>query len=542
MTERDERGLTRRGALGVLAAAGIAAALPASGDGLGADPKGPVPAFELEEVTLEQLGRAMAGGALSSEELCRRYLERIEKLDGRLRSILQVNPDALTIARRLDRERREKGPRGPLHGIPIVIKDNIATADAMETTAGSLALLGARPRHDATVVRALRRAGVVLLAKANLSEWANFRSSRASSGWSGRGGQCRNPYVLDRTPCGSSSGTGVAVAANLAAVGVGTETDGSVVCPSAACSLVGIKPTVGLLGRSGIIPISRTQDTAGPMARTVADAVHLLAGMMSPDPEDPAWTVAPFTAGDLLGALGSTSLRGVRIGVPRKGLFGYSPQADAATETVLGALRRLGATIVDPADIPHLGDYDDAEMEVLLYEFKAGIDAYLAGLGPGAPVHDLAGLIRFDEQRRDREMPYFGQDLFEKAVEKGPLTDPKYRAALKTCRELSRAEGLDVAFARHRVDALLAPTGSPPWTIDLVNGDHFLGASSSPAAVSGYASLTLPAGYVFDLPVGITLIGKAWSEPMLVRIAAAVEREMPVRRPPRLLPTLPVEA
>ncbi|NOZ93854.1 MAG: amidase [Acidobacteria bacterium] len=540
MADRDGRGISRRSALGVLAAAGVAAALPPARPATGAQ-RTPVPAFELEEATIEELGRAMGEGRLSSEELCRRYLGRIDALDGRLRSILGVNPQALDIARALDRERRAKGPRGPLHGTPIVLKDNVATADAMETTAGSLALVGARPRRDAAIVRALRRAGAVLLAKTNLSEWANFRSSRASSGWSGRGGQCRNPYVLDRTPCGSSSGTAAAVAANLAAAGVGTETDGSVVCPSAACSLVGIKPTVGLLGRSGIIPISKTQDTAGPMTRTVADAAALLAGMIGPDPDDPAWTRPPYDPAALLKALEPASLEGMRIGVPREKLFGYSPQADAAAEEVLHVLRRLGATVVDPADIPHLGQYDDAEMEVLLFEFKAGIIAYLEGLGPGAPVHDLAGLIRFNERHRDREMPYFGQDIFEKAEAKGPLTDPKYRAALKTCRELSRKEGLDAAFAKHRVDVFLAPTGSPPWTIDLINGDHFLGASSTPAAVSGYASLTLPAGYVFDLPVGVALIGKAWSEPLLIRIAAAVEREMKVRRPPRLLPTLPLD-
>jgi len=536
--DHDDRGISRRSALTVLAAAGVAAVLPpvrATGAG-GKDVT--VPAFELEEATLAQLGRAMDEGRLSSEELCRRYLERIQTVDGRLRSILQVNPQALEIARTLDRERREKGSRGALHGIPLVLKDNIATADAMETAAGSLALVGARPQHDAGIVRALRRAGAVPLAKTNLSEWANFRSTRSSSGWSGRGGQCRNPYVLDRSPCGSSSGTAAAVATNLAAVGVGTETDGSVVCPSAACCLVGIKPTVGLIGRSGIIPISRTQDTAGPMARTVEDAVQLLAAMVGPDPDDPASTAAPFATSDLMAALQPTSLKGIRIGVPRKKLFGYSPPADAVTETVLGTLRRLGATLVDPADIPHVGEYDDAEMEVLLFEFKAGIEEYLRGLGPAAPVHDLAGLIRYNEEQRDREMPFFGQEIFEMAAKKGPLSDAGYRKALARCGKLARAEGLDAAFAAHGVDAFIAPTGSPVWPIDLINGDHFLGASSTPAAVSGYASLTLPAGFVHDLPVGISLIGRAWSEPALIRIASALEREMAVRRPPRLLPTL----
>jgi len=538
MTDRDDRGISRRSALTALAAAGVAAALPAVRSAGAEETSTPVPAFELEEATLAELGRAMEAGRLSSQELCRRYLERIRALDGRLQSILEVNPQALETARRLDRERRDKGPRGGLHGVPVVLKDNIATADAMETAAGSLALLGARPRHDAAVVRALRRAGAVLLAKTNLSEWANFRSTRSSSGWSGRGGQCRNPYVLDRSPCGSSSGTAAAVAANLAAVGVGTETDGSVVCPSAACGLVGIKPTVGLIGRSGIIPISRTQDTAGPMARTVADAVVLLAVMAGPDPDDSASAAAPYAASQLMAALKADSLKGVRIGVPRTKLFGYSPPADTVTDTVVDLLRRLGATVVDPADIPHVGEYDDAEMEVLLFEFKAGIEEYLRGLGPDVPVHDLAGLIRFNENHRDREMPFFGQEIFEMAVEKGPLSDPGYRKALARCGKLARAEGLDAAFSTHRVDAFIAPTGSPVWPIDLINGDHFLGASSTPAAVTGYASLTLPAGFVHGLPVGVSLIGRAWSEPTLIRIAAVMEREMEVRRPPRFLPTL----
>jgi len=494
--------------------------------------------FELEEATIAQLQAEMNAGMHTARSLAEAYLGRIEAIDGGMRSVIEVNPDAVAIAVALDAERKAKGPRGPLHGIPVVVKDNIATADRMATTAGSLALVGAKAPRDSFVAERLRAAGAVILGKTNLSEWANFRSSKSSSGWSGRGGQCRNPYALDRSPCGSSSGTGAAVSANLAAVGVGTETDGSIVCPSAINSLVGIKPTVGLVSRSGIVPISHTQDTAGPMARTVAGAAALLGALAGVDPRDAATAVGRGkAAADYTEFLDPNGLKGARIGVARAKFFGYSSETDALAEAALVAMKRLGAVIVDPADIPHAGEFDDAEFEVLLYEFKADLNAYLAEWAPGAPVRTLADVIAFNEQHRDREMPYFGQDTMEKAEKKGPLTEKAYLKALKTCRALSRAKGLDAVMTTHRLDAIVAPTGGPPWTIDLVNGDHFLGASSTPAAVSGYPSVTVPAGYVFGLPVGMSFIGRAWSEGTLIRLAYAFEQGTKLRRPPRLLAT-----
>ena len=534
--------MTRRDLVGSAAAAGIGLAATAWGGratpNAAGRPLGP-PVSSLDGASLLTLQGWMEDGRVTSKRLCELYLQRIDALDSggpSLRSIIEVNPDALVIADRLDRERKEKGIRGPLHGIPVVIKDNIATADRMQTTAGSLALVGARPPRDAHVARRLRAAGAVILGKTNLSEWANFRSTQSSSGWSGRGGQCLNPYALDRSPCGSSSGTGAAIAANLAAVGVGTETDGSIVCPSAACSLVGIKPTVGRIGRSGIIPISHTQDTAGPMARSVDEAALLLEAMAGLDPRDGATKAASTHPLDLGGAFEPRGLAGARIGVARKAFFGYSPEADAVIEQSLQAMKDAGAVLIDPSDIPHTGELDDPELEVLLYEFKADLNAYLAELGPSASVHTLADLISYNEKHRKQEMPYFGQELFEEAENKGPLTDKAYRDALALCRRLSRKEGLDPVFAKHRLDAIVAPTGSPPWTIDLINGDHFLGASSTPAAVSGYPSLTVPAGYSFGLPVGITFIGKAWMEAKLIRLAFAFEQATRVSKPPRFLP------
>jgi amidase len=471
--------------------------------------------------------------------LCQLYLARIEEIDrhGGLRSVIETNPDALAIADRADAERRAGRGRGALHGIPVLIKDNIATGDKMKTTAGSLALADAPAPRDAFVAQRLREAGAILLGKTNLSEWANFRSTRSVSGWSGRGGQCRNPYALDRNPCGSSSGTGAAIAASLAAVGVGSETDGSIVCPSSANSLVGIKPTLGLVSRSGIIPISHSQDTAGPMARTVADAAVLLGALAGSDPSDAA-TAAAGTQGhtDYTAFLDPNGLKGARIGVMRAKVTGYSAIADKLFEAALEVMKQAGAVLVDPADIPHYGEYDDAEFTVLLYEFKADLNAYLAGLG-ATPAKTLADLITYNDQQRDREMPYFGQEIFTLAQEKGPLTDDAYMEALLHCRRLSRTEGLDVVFTEKNVDALVAPTGSPPWTIDLVNGDHFLGASSTPAAVSGYPSVAVPIGYGRGLPVGMSFIGKAWSEPVLIKLAYAYEQAAKPRRPPRFLPT-----
>lgn len=496
-------------------------------------------AFELDEVTIAQLQDGMRSGKWSAVQLCERYLGRVADLDRRgpsLRSFIETNPQALDIARALDAERRDGRVRGPLHGVPIVLKDNIDTADRLTTTAGSLALEGSTPTRDASVAQRLRAAGAVVLGKANMSEWANFRSTRSSSGWSGRGGQCLNPYALDRSPCGSSSGTGAAIAANCCAVGVGTETDGSVVCPAAATALVGIKPTLGLVSRAGIIPIAHSQDTAGPMCRTVTDAAHVLAALSGPDPRDPATARAPATS-DYARALDPAGLRGARIGVARAKLFGYSPATDRVMEAALTVLRDAGAVLVDPADIPHVGEYDETEFTVLLYEFKADLAAYLATLGPSAAVKTLPDLIAFNERNREREMPYFGQEILTMAQEKGSLTDTAYTEALAKNLRLSRAEGIDAVMDKHRLDAIVAPTGNPAWPIDLVNGDHFLGGSSTPPAVAGYPHVTVPAGYVRGLPVGLSFIGRAWSEATLIKLAFAYEQATHHRRPPTFRPT-----
>ncbi len=535
-------GVSRRELIQAGVAGGVAVAAgaigPATLQGSSAPPAGLAAPFELEEATVAQLQAEMSAGTRTAHSLADAYLARIAALDGSLKAVIEVNPDALAIAAALDAERKAKGPRGPLHGIPVLIKDTIATADRMATTAGSLALVGAKAPRDSFVAARLRAAGAVILGKTNLSEWANFRSPRSSSGWSGRGGQCRNPYALDRSPCGSSSGTGAAVSANLATVGVGTETDGSIVCPSATNSLVGIKPTVGLVSRSGIVPISHTQDTAGPMARSVADVAALLGALAGADPHDAATAATRGRiAADYTRFLDPKGLKGARIGVARARYFGYSPEADALAEAALATMKRLGAVIVDPADIPLVGELDDPEFEVLLYEFKADLNAYLAEWAPGAPVRTLADVIAFNEQQRDREMPYFGQETMEKAEKKGPLTDKAYREALAKCRELSRAKGIDTVMDEHRLDAIVAPTGGPAWTIDLVNGDHFIGSSSTPAAVAGYPSVTVPVGYAFGLPVGVSLIGRAWSEGTLIRLAYAFEQATKLRRPPRLLAT-----
>jgi amidase len=500
----------------------------------------PQPAFPLEEATAAQLQAWMTDGRYTSRQLVEMYLRRVDEIDRNgpaLHAVIEVNPDALSIADALDAERKTKGPRGPLHGIPVVIKDNIDTADRMLTTAGSLALEGSRPSKDAFLVERLRAAGVVILGKTNLSEWANYRSTHSTSGWSGRGGQTKNPYELDRNPCGSSSGTGAAISANLAAIGVGTETDGSIVCPSGANGLVGIKPTVGLISRTGVVPISQTQDTAGPMARTVADAALLLGAMTGVDPNDAATKASRSHArADYANALDANALRGARIGVARKQYFGYSAAADGLVEQAIADLKKAGAVIVDPADIPNASKLDACENDVLLYEFKHGINAYLATRGPASPVHTLADLIAFDEREKAREMPYFGQELFIQAQKKGPLSTPAYRTALVKCRELSRAQGIDAVLGANHLDAIVAPTGSPAWTTDLVNGDHFTGASSTPAAVAGFPSITVPAGQAFGLPVGLSFIGTAWSEPRLIGLAYAYEQATRHRHPPSFRP------
>jgi amidase len=514
----------KRAALVLLVAASIQRSSP------------PSTPFPLEEATAAQLQDWMTSGRYTARQIAELYLRRIEEIDRNgpaLHSIIEVNPDALAIADALDAERKTKGPRGPLHGIPIVIKDNIDTGDRMLTTAGSLALEGSRPAKDAFVVERLRAAGVVILGKTNLSEWANFRSTHSTSGWSARGGLVKSPYALDRNPCGSSSGTGAAIAANLAAIGVGTETDGSIVCPSGANGLVGIKPTVGLVSRTGIVPISRSQDTAGPMARTVADAALLLGAMTGVDPADAASkTSGPHARADYSKALDPNALRGARIGVARKQYFGYSSAADRLIDKAIADLRSAGAVIVDPANIQTASKLDACENEVLLYEFKADLNAYLARRGAASPVHTLADLIAFNEREKAREMPYFGQELFVQAQKKGPLSSAPYLAALKKCGALARQQGLDVVLRAHRLDAIVAPTGSPAWTTDLVNGDHFTGASSTPAAVAGYPSITVPAGDAFGLPVGLSLIGAAWSEPRLIGLAYAYERATKHRHAP----------
>jgi amidase len=492
----------------------------------------------LEEATIDGLQEQMKAGTLTARRLTQAYLDRIEALDRKgpaLRSVIETNPEALAIADGLDAERKAKGPRGPLHGIPILIKDNLDTADRMTTTAGSLALAGSIPLRDSFVAERLREAGAVLLGKANLSEWANIRSSHSSSGWSGRGGQCRNPYALDRNPCGSSSGSGSAVSANLCAAAIGTETDGSIVCPSSANGLVGIKPTLGLVSRAGIIPIAHSQDTAGPMTRTVRDAAILLAAIAGVDPRDAATADAGRAPKDYASFLDEAGLRGARIGVARK-FFGVHPEVDRILEGALAEMKRRGAELVDPADIPHTGEYDESELTVLLYELKADLNAYLGSLGPRAPVRTLADVIAFNEAHRNEEMPYFGQDLFIKAQEKGPLTDLAYVEARARNRRLAALEGIDAVMGKEKLDAIVAPTGGPAWMTDLVDGDHFGGGLSTPPAVAGYPHVTVPAGYVFGLPVGISFVGRAWSEPTLIKLAYAFEQATHARRAPRLLP------
>lgn len=497
------------------------------------------PPFAFEEATLTALREGMESGAFTSREITEAYLARIAALDRqgpRLHSMLDLNPDALAIADSLDRERQEGRVRGPLHGIPVVVKDNINTADGMATTAGSLALEGFIAPRDAFIVERLREAGALILGKANLSEWANFRSTASSSGWSGVGGQVRNPYVLDRSPCGSSSGSGVAVAANLAPVAVGTETDGSVVCPAAINGLVGIKPTIGLVSRRGIIPIASSQDIAGPMARTVADAALLLTVLAGVDPEDAASDgVVPVA--DYMAFLDEGALAGARIGVVRAALTGYHAATDRVFDQAVRDLRAAGAVVVDSLALPHMGTWSEAEFTILLHEFRHDLNLYLAEQGATVPVKSMAEVIAFNDREAARSMPYFGQELFLMAEATGGVEAPEYLAAKETAR--LAGVGIDSLLALHDLDALVAPTTSPAWSIDPVVGDHYLGASSSPAAVAGYPNITVPMGFIHELPVGISFFGAAFSEPTLLGIAYGYEQATGHRRAPRFLPSVP---
>jgi amidase len=535
--------------LGAVAGAGVPLAGLVGASEAGADtkelPNLSAAAIQLEEATIAQMQAAMTRGGLTSLGLVNMYLERIASIDEHgptVNSVLEVNPDARRIARQLDRERKEGHVRGPLHGIPIMLKANIDTADRMSTTAGSLALIGDPPSQDATVAARLRAAGAVILGKTNLSEWANFRGFNSTSGWSGQGGLTRNPYVLDRNPCGSSSGSAASVAANLTAAGLGTETDGSIICPANNNGVAAIKPTVGLTSRAGVIPISHTQDTVGPHARTVADAAAVLSALVGVDPRDPqtAASAGKFST-DYTQFLDRNGLQGARIGVLRNFFTGYSNKTDALFERALTALRNAGATLVDPADLPSIDALlsDSSETIVLVYEFKRDLNAYLA-TRTGVPIHSLADAIAFNNAHASQELQYFGQEWFEIA-QSDPFTEAQYQEALEVGHRLAGAEGIDAALAEHNVTALVAPSGGPAWTTDLINGDHFGGSSTYPSAVAGYPIVNVPMGFVDGLlPVGLSFIGTAWSEPTLIKYAYAYEQATHLRRAPTYLPTTPV--
>ena len=526
-------------AVNASAAAIVYPALGAAHEITPAKPASPdVKPFELDEITIPELQDGMKSGKFTARTLVEKYSARIDEIDKRgpaANAVIELNPEAAAIAEALDQERKGKGPRGPLHGIPVLIKDNIDTADRMMTTAGSLALIGSKPPKDSFVAQRLRAAGAVILGKTNLSEWANIRSSHSTSGWSARGGLTKNPYALDRNACGSSSGTGAGISANLAAVGIGTETDGSIVCPSSSNGLAGIKPTVGLVSRTGIIPISHSQDGAGPMCRTVRDAAILLGALTGVDAEDSATAAsAGKSQTDYAQYCDPNGLKGARIGVARK-YFGFNDAVDALMDEALEVMKRQGATLVDPADIETLGKFDDSELLVFLYELKADLNAYLARLGPSAPVRTLKDIIEFNDRNRQKEMPYFGQDLFVKAEGKGPLTEKAYLDALAKNHQLARTEGIDAIMDKHHLDALVAPTGGPAWLTDLVNGDHSAGGSSNAAAVAGYPNINVAAGSIFGLPVGISFFGRAWSEPTLIKLAYSFEQATKARQAPRFL-------
>jgi amidase len=496
----------------------------------------------LPEWTISDLNEKMESGELTARQVAELYLQRIEAVDKSgpyINSVIELNPAALEIADGLDQERKAGKVRGPLHGIPILLKDNIDTHDRMQTTAGSLALEGNFAAKDAFIVRQLRRAGAVVLGKTNLSEWANFRGKRSISGWSSRGGLTRNPYALDRSACGSSSGSGAAVAANLCVAAIGTETDGSIICPSQTNGIVGIKPTLGLASRSGIIPIAHSQDTPGPMARTVADAAILLGALTGVDERDSA------TKGSRKRALSNyakyldlNGLKGARIGVARN-MAGTNPRILKIFELCIEVMKQLGAVIVDPANVPNFDKFGPSELEVLHYEFKADLNKYLKSLAGSVRVHSMDDVIKFNEAGGEHVMPYFGQERMLTAQEKGPLSEKKYKAALAKNLRLTRKDGIDAALQKHKLDAIIVPSGGPAWTIDLANGDaiNWDMESTSPAAVAGYPHITVPAGYVFGLPVGISFFSKAWQEPNLIKFAYAFEQATQYRRQPRYLPT-----
>jgi amidase len=490
------------------------------------------PDFEFAGKDREALTLGLRNGEYSALDLTRAYLERIQALDARtVNAVIELNPDAEAIAAALDAERKAGKERGPLHGIPVLIKDNIDSGDRMHTTAGSLALADWHAPVDAPVVASLRAAGAVLLGKTNLSEWANARSTRSSSGWSARGGQTRNAYDRGRSPSGSSSGTGAAIAMAFAPLGIGTETDGSIISPANANGLVGLKPTVGLVPRAGIIPIAHSQDTAGPMTASVADAAALLAAIAQPHAEPGALAVPTRFDRDYLGALRARAARGARIGIAR-GMFGFHPEVDRLAEDAIRVLKELGAELIDEVTIDTLGEFDDAEFEVLSYELKADLDAYLARLPNSAPARSLAELIEFNRARATLEMPHFGQEWFESAVQKGALSTPDYLEALAKSQSLTREKGLDAVFAKHRLDALIAPSGGPAWLIDHINGDHYSGGNTSLAAVAGYPHLTVPMGFVRHLPVGLSFMGLPWSEARLLGLGHAFEQATRARRAP----------
>lgn len=538
----SDRKLDRRSFIGVTAAAGASVAL---GRTAGATPvptfRHPVADIDLDEVSIAGLQSGMAKGQYTARALAEAYLARIDAVNTKgpmLRAVIETNPDALAIADALDAERKAKGPRGPLHGIPVLLKDNIDTKDKQESTAGSLAIVGMTVPRDAFLADRLRAAGAVILGKSNLSEWANFRSSHSSSGWSGRGGQCRNPYVLDRTPSGSSSGSAASVAANLCAVAVGSETDGSIVSPSSCCSIVGIKPTLGLISRAGVIPIAHSQDTAGPMGRTVTDAATLLGALVGVDPRDPATadSAGKFKT-DYTTFLDPRGLKGMRLGIARAHYFGQSPKTDVLMEAAIQVLKDQGAVVVDPADIATLGKFDDSEFDVLLYEFKADLNTYLSQLGGTGP-RTLEDLIAWNTAHTDQELKYFGQEVFVQAQAKGPLTEKAYLDALAKDHQMARTDGIDATMDKYQLDAIVAPTNGPPTPIDFVSGEGGSVSSSTVAAVAGYPSITVPAGYTFGLPVGISFFGRPWSEGTLIKAAYGFEQATKHRVKPGFTPTV----